>query len=104
MYTTLYNCDRFESFLAKAVWYDHNCTMMAEPHQGNGCLYFLVIYDIDDEWDRMWYNSIQVYLYLEVINSSFFWAPSNQCLASNLKKGYFCSFGADILVAHNALM
>jgi hypothetical protein len=27
--------------------------MMAEPHQGKGCLYFLVIYDIDDEWDRM---------------------------------------------------
>ena len=36
----------------------------------------------------MWYNSIQVYFYLEVINYSFspiFWAPSNQFLASPLQ-------------------
>jgi hypothetical protein len=41
------------------------------------------------EWDRMWYNSMHVYLYLEVINYSFspiFWAPSNQFSASILQK------------------
>jgi hypothetical protein len=41
------------------------------------------------EWDRMWYNSIHVYLYLEVINYSFsliFWAPSNQFSHSTLQK------------------
>ena len=41
------------------------------------------------ECDRMWYNSIHAYLYLEVINYSFspiFWAPSNQFLPSTLQK------------------
>jgi hypothetical protein len=78
--------------------------MIAEHHQGNGGLYFLV--KLLDEWDQMWYNSIHVYLYLEVINYSFspiFWVPLNQFSASTLQKDFFHSFGGDILVANNTL-
>ena len=63
------------------------------------------------EWDRMWHNSIHVYLYLEVMNYSFspiFWAPSNQFSAGAppppKKNPYiFRSFRVDIFVAHNTL-
>jgi len=53
---------------------------------------FCFIWLFDGEWNRMWYNSIHVYLYLEVINYSYspiFWAPSNQLSASTLQKGIF---------------
>ena len=51
---------------------------------------------LDDEWHQMWYNSILLYLYLEVINYSFspiFLAPSNQFSASILQKIFFVLSG-----------